>query len=87
MGRRRLRASGWASNVPRVVGQRSPVERAYDARPAKTFTPQRKWWKVPEGIWPCSVCGDYLEPGAMVHRSVIRGEALCRHPACSLGGS
>lgn len=85
MGRRRLRASGWASSTPRVVGQRTPADGRYDARPARTSIPQRTWWTVPEGVWPCSECGQYLEPGLKVHRSIVRGEAFYRHPSCVTG--
>jgi hypothetical protein len=83
MARRRLRASGWASSAPRVMGQRSPSDAMYDNRMAKTSIPQRVWWRVPEGVWPCSVCGEFLDPGIKVHRSVVRGEAFYRHPSCA----
>ncbi len=78
----RLRASGWASQVPRVVGQRTPGEARLDRRPARTSVPQRVWYPVPEGPWPCQVCGEFLKPGTSAKREIVRDEPFYRHPAC-----
>ncbi len=79
----RLRASGWASQVPRVVGQRTPDEARFDERPARTSVPRRVWYPVPpDGPWPCQVCGEFLEPGTWAKREIVRDEPFYRHPAC-----
>ncbi len=83
MSRKRLRASGWSSAAPRVVGERAVESDYLDARPARTWVPRRVNWRVPDGPWPCEVCGQFLEPGTRAHRSVRRGEAFYRHRACS----
>ena len=49
---------------------------------------RRKWFKVPEGPWPCEVCSEYLVTGTWAHRRVVQGEAFYRHPtvpSCSAG--
>lgn len=81
MGRIRLRAIGWASSPPRVVGQPTPSEAKYDLlRPATTSVPQRKWWTVPEGVWPRAVCGALLELGTRAHRRILQDEPCYRPP-------
>ena len=86
MGRRRLRASGWASNTPRVVGERSPGEAGYDFRPAKTSICKRVGWIVWHGVLPGSVCGAHA-PGTRCHRQVLRAEQCYRQAPCKLGAS
>ena len=78
MGGRRLRASGWASSTPRVVGQRRPGEAGYDARPANTSICKRL---------PGAVCGAYLTPGTRYRRQVLRAERFYRHAPGKLGAS
>ncbi len=84
MGRIRLRATGWASRTPRVVGRLTPSEAKYDLLgPATTSIPQRKWWTVPEGVWPHAVCGALLGLGTMAHRRIRRDEPCYRPPSRS----
>jgi len=79
----RLRASGWASQVPRVVGQRTPDEARFDGRLARASVRRRVWYRVPpDGPWPCRVCGEFLEPGTRAKREIVRDEPFYRHPAC-----
>jgi len=88
MGRTRLRASGWARSTPRLVGQRTPGEAKYDARPANTSIRKRVWWIVWPGVMPGSVCGAYLPPGTRCHRQVLRAEPFHRQaPPCKLGAT
>jgi len=69
MGWNGLRAIGWASRPPRVVGRLTPSEARYDLlRPSMTSLPQRKWWTVPEGVWPREVCGAFLALGTKAYR-------------------
>ncbi len=87
----RLRASGWASQVPRVVGQRTSGEARFDERPARTSVQRRVWYPVPPNVpWPCQVCGEFLQPGTRAKREIVRDEPFYRHPACrapDLGGA
>jgi len=79
MGRIRLRATGWASRPPRVLGQLTPSEARYDLlRPATTSNAQRKWWTVPEGVWPREVCGAFLALGTKAYR--LQDEPCYRPP-------
>jgi hypothetical protein len=80
--KRRLRASGWSSDLPRVVYERAAETDALDERPARTWVPRRMWFTVPEGPWPCEVCGEYLVSGSVARRSIRRGEPFYRHGAC-----
>jgi len=82
MGRNGLRAIGWASRTPRVVGRLTPSEAGYDLlRPVTTSIPQRKWWTVPEGVWPRAVCGALLELGTRAYR--LQDEPCYRPPSRS----
>jgi len=79
MGRNDLRAIGWASSPPRVVGQLTPSEARYDLLcPATTSIPQRKWWTVAEGVWPREVCGAFLALGTKAYR--LQDEPCYRPP-------
>jgi len=79
MGRTRLRASGWASRTPRVVGRPTPSEAKYDLLcPATTSIPQRKWWTVPEGVRPREVCGAFLALGTKAYRHILQDEPCYR---------
>jgi hypothetical protein len=81
MGRIPLRASGWASRTPRVVGRPTPSEAKYDLlRPSMTSVRQRKWWTVPEGVWPRAVCGALLELGTKAYRRILQDEPCSRPP-------
>lgn len=80
---RRLRASGWASALPRVVGERSAEADILDEQPARTSVPQRKWHTVPSGPWPCETCSRYLQPGSKALRRIVSGEVVYRHATCS----
>jgi hypothetical protein len=80
--RQRRRVTGWSSAAPRVVGERSIEADYYDQRPARTWVPRRKWFRVPEGPWPCEICGEFLTPGVRAHRRITGGEAFYRHPTC-----
>lgn len=79
---RRARAAGWSSSTPLVVGERPIEAHYYDQRPARTWVPRRRWFRVPEGPWPCGVCSQYLQTGAQVHRGIVGGEPVYRHPDC-----
>jgi len=84
MGRIRLRAIGWASRTPRVVRQLPPSEARYDLlRPATTSNAQRKWWTVPEGVWPREVCRAFLAIGTEAYRHILQDEPCYRPPTCS----
>jgi len=84
MGRIHLRASGWASRPPRVVRQLTPSEARYDLlRPAKTSNPQRRWWTVPQGVWPRKVCEAFLELGTRARRHILQDEPCYRPPSRS----
>lgn len=83
MSRRNLRASGWSSAVPRVVGERAVETDFFDNRSAKTWVWRRTVFTVPDGPWPCQTCSEYLVPGSKARRSIVRGEAVYRHFSCS----
>ncbi len=78
----RRRASGWSSAMPRVVGERPVEADYYDQRPARTSVPRRRWFRVPEGPWPCGVCSEFLTPGVRAHRRIVNGGAFYRHSSC-----
>lgn len=80
---RRVRASGWASDQPRVVWERAAEADDLDERPARTWVYRRTWFTVPPGPWPCETCSEYLEPGSRAFRRIISGEAVYRHPTCT----
>jgi hypothetical protein len=65
------------------VGERSVEADSYDRRYARTSVPHRKWWRVPDGPLPCSVCGADLTCGTKARRSVVDGEVFYRHPGCT----
>ncbi len=79
-GRMGFRSGGFA---PRVVYERPVEADALDQQHARTSVWRRKWFKVPEGPWPCEVCSEYLVTGTWAHRRIVRGEAFYRHPRCA----
>ncbi len=81
--RKGVRATGWSSAAPRVVGERSVEADALDQQHARTWVPRRKWFRVPKGPWPCEVCGDYLVPGSWARSRVVRDERVYRHRDCT----
>jgi hypothetical protein len=82
VSRRGVRASGWNSAAPRVVGERAIESDAYDSRYAKTWVWRRRVFTVPEGPWPCRTCSEYLTPGTKARREIVGGEAFYRHFDC-----